>query len=44
MVKLETITMMNKLKSRIISSARFFSGAKIKIADKYCAKTMMAIL
>ena len=42
-VKLEANTKINKLKSRITANARF-SGAKINMADKYCAKAITGIL
>jgi hypothetical protein len=43
MVRLETKTMMKRLKSNKTSNARF-SGAKIKIADKYWAKAIIGML
>ena len=43
MVKLDARTIIKRLKSKRISSA-CFSGASIKIADKYCAKAIIGIL
>jgi hypothetical protein len=43
MVNEETKTMINKSKSKSIDSG-FFSGARIKIADKYWAKTIIGML
>ena len=43
MVKLETKTSINKLKSSKTHKA-LFSGAKIKMAERYCATTIMGIL
>lgn len=39
----EAKTSMNKLKSNTISKA-LFSGAKINIAERYCAKMMTGML
>ncbi|KQB38516.1 hypothetical protein RC62_1872 [Flavobacterium aquidurense] len=39
----EAKTIRNNLKSSKMSSA-LFSGASIKIADKYCAKTIIGML
>ena len=43
MVKVEATTIKNKRQSRIISNARF-SGAKINIAERYCANATTQIL
>ena len=43
MVKVEATTIKNKRQSRIISKARF-SGAKINIAERYCANAITHIL
>ena len=43
MVKVEASTIKNKRQSRIISKARF-SGAKMNIAERYCANAMTQIL
>ena len=42
-VKLDAKTKINKLKSSITDKA-LFSGANIKIADKYCAKAITGML
>ena len=39
MAKVDAITKRNNLQSKIISKA-LLSGAKINIADKYCAKAI----
>ena len=43
MVKLDAKTKIKRLKSSTTVKARF-SGANIKIADKYCAKAITGIL
>ena len=41
-VKVDAKTIKNKLKSKITAKARF-SGARIKTAERYWAKTIMGI-
>lgn len=43
MVKVEASTIKNKRQSRIISKARF-SGAKMNMAERYCANATTQIL
>lgn len=43
MVRVEATTIKNKRQSRIIAKA-LFSGAKIKIAERYCANATTQIL
>ena len=43
MVKVEATTIKNKRQSRIISKARF-SGARMNIAERYCANATTQIL
>ena len=43
MAKVDAKTIKNKRQSRIISKARF-SGAKINMAERYCAKAITQIL
>lgn len=43
MVKVDATTIKNKRQSRIISNARF-SGAKMKMAERYCANAITQIL
>ena len=43
MVKPEAITIINRLKSSKTDSA-LFSGAIIKIADRYCANAIIGML
>ncbi len=43
MVKVEAMTIKSNCQSRMMSKARF-SGAKIKIAERYCAITIIQML
>lgn len=43
MVRLDAMTIMKRLKSNNTSKARF-SGAKIKMAERYCANAIIGML